>query len=63
MIDLALDPDCESQILIQMIAESELGKALIILGFNTKVILLNIYNSLNIPKMISGEIAWLVFSE
>ena len=46
-----------------MMAESELGEALIIFGFDTKVILLNICNSLNTSKMISKEIAWLVFSE
>ena len=63
MIDLALDINCKFQILIQMMAESELGEALIIFGFDTKVILLNICNSLNTFKMISKEIAWLVFSE
>jgi len=46
-----------------MMAESELGEALIIFGFNTKAILLNICNYLNISKIISKEIAWLVFSE
>jgi len=63
MIDLALNPDCESQILIQIIAESEFREALIILDFDAKAILLNICDSLSTPKMILGEIALLVFSE
>ena len=63
MIDLVLNPNCESQILIQMTAESELGEVLMILGFDAKAILLNICDSLSIPEMISGEIALLVFSE
>ena len=63
MIDLALNPDCEFQILIQMTAESELGEVLMILGFDTKAILLNICDSLSISEMILGEIALLVFSE
>ena len=63
MIDLALDSDYESQILIQMTAESKLKEALMILGFDTKTILSNICNSLSTLKIISGEIALLVFSK
>jgi len=47
MIDLALDPDCKSQISIQTTAESELKEALMILGFDAKAILLNICDSLS----------------
>ena len=50
MIDLALDLDCKSQISIQTIAESELREILMILGFDTKAILLNIYDSLSTSK-------------
>ena len=63
IIDLALDPDYESQILIQKMAESELEEALMIFSFNAKIILLNICNSLSTSKMILGEIALLVFSK
>ena len=63
MIDLTLNPDCESQILIQMIAELEFREALIILGFDAKAISLNICDSLSTSKMILGDIALLVFSE
>jgi len=39
IIDLALDPDCEFQILIQTTAGSEFREALIILSFDAKAIL------------------------
>ena len=45
MIDLALNPDCESQILIQMTAESELGEVLMIFGFDAKAIFVKFTNS------------------
>ena len=44
MIDLALNPDCKSQILIQMTAESELGEVLMILGFDAKAIFVKFTN-------------------
>ena len=57
MIDLVLDLDCESQILIQITAESELLELLMILSFNARVMLLKICDSLITPKMMLEVIA------
>jgi len=42
MIDFAIEPFCVSQILIQMIAISDFGDTLIILGLEVRMILLKI---------------------
>ena len=60
IIDLALDPDYESQILIQKMAESELEEALMIFSFDVREILLNICGSFITPKTISEVMILLV---
>jgi len=61
-MDLAIELFWESQMLIQTTAESELDNALIIQGFEARVILLKIYICWMAFVTISEEIGCLVSS-